>query len=568
MSKQVIVIGGVAAGPKAAARFRRLDPTAEITIIEQGDLVSYAGCGTPYYVKGDIREFSELIETPVGTPRDAAFFRKVKDIGVRTRTLAESIDRANKTVQVINLDTSERETLSYDQLVLATGGTPVRPPFPGIDLAHVYTLRSPHDAQAIRDAIDAHQDGSGVMRAVIVGAGLIGLEMCEALVERGLEVTVVEMFPHVLPGLLDVETATFVGRHAAAKGIHLVMGEKVVALDGNARGSVSCVRTTGPAIDADLVIVSVGVRPNDQLARDAGLDVHPRGGILVNARMQTSDPDIYAAGDCVLCTHLVSGETAYVPLGSTANKQGRVIGTNLAGGDETFPGITGTAVAKHCDVNIGSTGLTETKARALGYDVVTTLSPAPDHAHYYPGAKVIFVKMIADAKTRKVLGVQVVGPGEAAKRVDVIATALRFGATVDDVATLDLGYAPPYSGALDNVMHAANILRNKLDGIAKTISPIEVKAKMDAGEDFLLLDVRGPPEYEAMRIEDPRVKLVPLGKLRASLDELPRDKEIIPFCKISLRGYEAQKILEGAGFENVRFMDGGVVGWPYEIVKG
>ena len=564
MSKKIVVIGGVAAGPKAAARFRRLDPTAEITIIERGDLVSYAGCGTPYYIKGDIREFGELIETPVGTPRDAVFFRKVKDIGVRTRTLAESIDRENKTVSVIDLETSERKALPYDQLVLATGGTPVRPPFPGIDLNHVYTLRSPHDAQAIRDAIEA----GGVKTAVVVGAGLIGLEMCEALAQRGLEVSVVEMFPHVLPGLLDMETATFVGRHATAQGIHLVMGEKVVALEGNERGQVSRVVTEGQKIDADLVIVSVGVRPNDQLAREAGLDVHPKGGILVNARMQTSDPDIYAAGDCVLCTHLVSGETVYVPLGSTANKQGRVIGTNLAGGDETFPGITGTAVAKHCDFNIGSTGLTETKARALGYDVVTTLSPAPDHAHYYPGAKVILVKMIADAKTRKVLGVQVVGPGEAAKRVDVIATALRFGATVDDVATLDLGYAPPYSGALDNVMHAANILRNKLDGIAKSISPLEVKAKMDAGEDFLLLDVRGPPEYEAMRIEDPRVKLVPLGKLRASLDELPRDKEIIPFCKISLRGYEAQTILEGAGFENVRFMDGGVVAWPYEIVKG
>jgi NADPH-dependent 2,4-dienoyl-CoA reductase/sulfur reductase-like enzyme/rhodanese-related sulfurtransferase len=563
MPKKVVVIGGVAAGPKAAARLRRLDPTAEITIIEQGDLVSYAGCGTPYYIKGDIHEFGELIETPVGTPRDAVFFRKVKDIGVRTRTLAESIDRENKTVTLINLETSERETIPYDQLVLATGGMPVRPPIPGIDLGHVYTLRSPHDAQAIRDAIDA----GGVRRAVIVGAGLIGLEMCEALATCGLEVTVVEMFPHVLPGLLDVETATFVGRHAKAQGINLVLGEKVVALEGNDQGRVSCVRTEGRALDADLVIVSVGVRPNDQLARNAGLDVHPKGGILVNERMQTSDPDIYAAGDCVLCTHMVSDETTYVPLGSTANKQGRVIGTNLAGGDETFAGILGTAVAKHCDFNIGSTGLTETKARALGYDVVATLAPAPDHAHYYPGAKVIFVKMVADAKTRKLLGVQVVGPGNAAKRVDVIATALRFGATVDDVATLDLGYAPPYSGALDNVIHAANILRNKMDGVAKTISPLEVKAKMDAGEDFVLLDVRGLAEYEAMRIEDKRVKLLPLGKLRASLDQLSKDEEIIPFCKISLRGYEAQCILEGAGFKNVRFMDGGVVAWPFEIAK-
>ena len=528
------------------------------------NLVSYAGCGTPYYIKGDIAEFGELIETPVGTPRDAVFFRNVKDIAVLTRTLAESIDRERKVVSVVDLETSKRKELPYDKLVLATGGTPIRPPIPGVDLGHVYTLRSPHDGRAIRDAIESGR----VKRAVIVGAGLIGLEMCEALATRGLDVTVVEMFPHVLPGLLDIETATFVARHAAAQGIHAILGERVVALEGDHVGNVSCVVTEKQRFDADLVILSVGVRPNDQLARDAGLDTHPKGGILVNERMQTSDPDIYAGGDCVLCKHLVSGETVYVPLGSTANKQGRVIGTNLAGGKETFPGIVGTAVAKHCDLNIGATGLTETKARALGYDVVTTLSPAPDHAHYFPGAKVILIKMIADAKTRKVLGVQVVGPGDASKRVDVVATALCFGATVDELATLDLGYAPPYSGALDNVIHAANILRNKLDGIAHAITPQEVKAKMEAGESFILLDVRGPAEYEAMRIEDQRVQLLPLGKLRASLDKLPKDVEIIPFCKISLRGYEAQKILEGAGFEKVRFMDGGVVGWPYEIVKG
>jgi NADPH-dependent 2,4-dienoyl-CoA reductase/sulfur reductase-like enzyme/rhodanese-related sulfurtransferase len=564
MGQKVIIVGGVAAGPKAAARLRRLDPEAEITIIEQGDLVSYAGCGTPYYIKGEITEFRELIETPVGTPRDAVFFRNVKDVTVLTRTLAESIDRERKVVSIVDLETSERSEMPYDKLVLATGGTPIRPPIPGIDLAHVYTLRSPHDGRAIRDAIESGQ----VKKAVIVGAGLIGLEMCEALAMRGLDVTVVEMFPHVLPGLLDVETATFVARHAAAQGIRAVLGEKVVAMEGDDLGNVSCVITEKQRFDADLVIVSVGVRPNDQLARDAGLDVHPKGGILVNEYMQTSDPDIYAAGDCVLCKHLVSGETVYVPLGSTANKQGRAIGTNLAGGKETFPGIVGTAVAKHCDLNIGATGLTEAKARALGYDVVITLSPAPDHAHYYPGAKVIYIKMIADAKTRKVLGAQVVGPGNAAKRVDVVATGLYFGATVDDLATFDLGYAPPYSGALDNVIHAANILRNKLDGVAHTITPQEVKAKMDDGESFVLLDVRGPAEYEAMRIEDHRVQLLPLGKLRASLEELPKDAEIIPFCKISLRGYEAEKILEGAGFENVRFMDGGVVGWPYEIVKG
>jgi NADPH-dependent 2,4-dienoyl-CoA reductase/sulfur reductase-like enzyme/rhodanese-related sulfurtransferase len=492
------------------------------------------------------------------------FFRKVKDIRVLVRTLAQKIDREKRVVSVVHMDGGEQEDLPYDKLVLATGGTPFVPPIPGADLKHVFTLRSPHDASAIRDAIDSGR----LKQAVIVGAGLIGLEMCEALVARGLQVTVVEMFPHLLPGLLDVETATFVARQMKAQGIRGVMGEGVVALEGDHLGNVKRVVTEKQSIEADVVIMAVGVRPNDQLARDAGLEVAEKGGIIVDEYMRTSDADIYAGGDCVLCKHLVSGQMVYVPLGSTANKHGRVIGTNLAGGRETFPGILGTAVAKHCDFNIGCTGLTEKKARELGYSVVTTLAPAPDHAHYYPGAKVIFCKLVADAHTRRVLGIQVVGPGEAAKRVDVVATALRFGATVDDLATLDLGYAPPYSGALDNVIHAANIIRNKLDGVADTISPIEVKAKMEAGEDFCLLDVRGPAEYEAMRIEDERVKLVPLGKLRASLDELPRDVEIIPFCKISLRGYEAQRILQGAGFEGVRFMDGGVVAWPYEIAKG
>jgi NADPH-dependent 2,4-dienoyl-CoA reductase/sulfur reductase-like enzyme/rhodanese-related sulfurtransferase len=562
MAQKVVVIGGVATGPKAAARLRRLDPSADITIIERDDLVSYAGCGTPYYIKGDIAEFGDLIETPVGTPRDAVFFRKVKNIRVLVRTLAQRIDRAEKVVTTLNVDTGEQQDLPYDKLVLATGGTPFLPPIPGIDLKRVFTLRSPHDASAIRDAI-----GSGRLKqAVIVGAGLIGLEMCEALVARGLQVTVVEMFPHLLPGLLDVETAAFVARQTRAQGINGVMGEGVVALEGDHLGNVKRVVTERQSIETDVVIMAVGVRPNDQLARDAGIEVAEKGGIIVNEYMQTSDPEVYAGGDCVLCRHLVSGQMVYVPLGSTANKHGRVIGTNLAGGRETFPGILGTAVAKHCDFNIGCTGLTEKKARELGYSVVTALAPAPDHAHYYPGAQVILVKLVADADTRKVLGVQVVGPGDADKRVDVVASALHFGATVDDLATLDLGYAPPYSGALDNVIHAANIIRNKLDGVAKAVSPTEVRAKMDAVDGFVLLDVRGPSEYEAMRIEDPRVTLIPLGKLRDSLDQLPRDKEIIPFCKISLRGYEAQRILEGAGFGNVRFMDGGVVAWPYELV--
>jgi len=561
--RRILVIGGVACGPKAAARARRLDPEAEITIVEQGSSISYAGCGTPYYIEGLIPELSELWETPVGVPRDASFFRKVKDITVLTRTQARRINRDEKTVEVINLDTGEQRVLPYDKLVLATGGHPFIPPFEGTDLGYVFSLRSPQDASAIRDAVASGR----IKKAVIVGGGLIGLEMSEALTLCGVQVTVVEMLPHVLPGLLDLEPAVFLTRHLKAKGVQVYTGEKVVRLEGE-MGRVRKVFTEKRELETDMALIAVGVRPTVQLAKDAGLELGPRGGIAVNEYLQTSDPDIYAGGDCVECVHMVSGRKVYIPLGSTANKHGRIIGTNIVGGKETFPGILGTAVVKVFDYNVGRTGLTEHEARELGYDVVVSLAPAPDRAHYYPTSQPIFIKLIADAQTRKVLGAQVVGPGEAAKRVDVVATAITFGATVDDLAYIDLGYAPPYSSAMDNVHHAANIIRNKLDGIAKSISPIEVKAKMDRGEDFIFLDVRIPSEYEEMRIEDKRVRLIPLGMLRSRLNELPKDKEIIAFCKISLRGYEAQRILEGAGFTNVKFMDGGILAWPYEIVYG
>ncbi|HEY63716.1 MAG TPA: FAD-dependent oxidoreductase [Caldilineae bacterium] len=561
--QRIVVIGGVACGPKAAARARRMDPNAEITIIEQGSALSYAGCGMPYYIKGTVSEMRELMCTPVGTPRNASFFRNVKNIEVYTRTRAVSIDREHKLVRAVNLETGEQYEFPYDKLVLATGGYSVMPPIPGIRLDYVFGLREPRNASAIRDAISS----GSIKRVVIVGGGLIGLEMSEALVERGLEVDVVEMMPHVLPGLLDVETAAFLTKHIVAKGVNVYTGEKVIRLEGDL-GAVNRVITEKRELPADMVLIAVGVRPRSDLAREAGLEIGPHGGILVNEWMQTSDPDIYAGGDCVENKHLITGEWAYAPLGSTANKHGRVIGTNIAGGDEVFPGILGTAIVKVFDYNVGRTGLTEQEARQRGYNVVTCLAPGPDKPHYYPTAQTLLIKLIADADTRRLLGIQAVGPGEADKRVDVAATALRFKATVDDVATLDLTYAPPYSQALDNLIHAANIVRNKIDGLAESISPQEVKAKMDRGDDFILLDVRSPAEYEAVRIEDPRVRLIPLGRLRPSLDDLPRDKEIIPFCKISLRGYEAYRILKGAGFTNVRFMDGGIVAWPYELKQG
>jgi len=311
------------------------------------------------------------------------------------------------------------------------------------------------------------------------------------------------------------------------------------------------------------VVLAAGVKPNVKLAADAGLDIGDTGAIAVDKQMRTNDPRIYACGDCCQATNLISGRDVYVPLGSTANKQGRVAGTCAAGGRSSFHGIVGTAIVKVFDLNIGRTGYTEAEAR--GYTVVTVLSPFPDKAHYFPGTKPIILKLVADSPKGKILGLQAVGEGNVDKRVDVAATAITFNATAADVAQLDLGYAPPYSAAMDNLIVAADMIKNKLAGYGRGISPLAVKKKLDEGDDFILLDVRSPAENAEVAIEG--ATLVPLGMLREKLDTLPKDKEIIAFCKISLRGYEAQKILDAAGFEKTGFMDGGILAWPYTLKR-
>jgi rhodanese-related sulfurtransferase len=310
-----------------------------------------------------------------------------------------------------------------------------------------------------------------------------------------------------------------------------------------------------------MVIVAAGVRPGVQLASAAGLEIGETGAIAVNEHMQTSDPDIYAGGDCVECDCLVTGTKMYAPLGSTANRHGRVIGDNITGGDAAFPGIVGTSVMKTMGVNVSSTGITERRARALGYDVVTCVVPWMDRAHYYPGGKPLLVKVVADVKDRRVLGAQVVGPGDVTKRNDVFATALTSRATIDDLANLDLGYAPPFSTALDSVAHAANLLKNKIDGMAKSITPMELRERIDRNEDFVLLDIREASEVEKSKLEDRRVCAIPLSRLRASVAEIPEGKELICYCQLGMRSYEACRALEGMGFGNVKFLEGGLRFW-------
>ncbi len=559
--RRIVIIGGVAAGPKAAAKIIRLDPEADVTILERGIFLSYAGCGLPYYVSGVVREQADLMSTPAGALRDEVFFQNVKNVHVHSRTEAVAIDRDRKVVTARRLEDGAESEIPYDRLVLATGAEPVVPPVPGIELAGVLKLHGVEDAEAIKASLAARQ----ALDVVIVGGGLIGVEMTEALVESGCRVTVVEMLPQLLP-MLDADMAWHVAAHMESKGVRVLTSTRVTSMRPRSGSpeSVGSVETTAGLLPADLVIMAVGVRPNVGLARAAGLEIGETGAIRVDDHLATSDPDIFAVGDCVETRHLITGRPAYVPLGSTANKQGRVAAVNACGGNDTFPGILGTSICKVFDVGVARSGLSETEARGAGFDVVTALTPAPDKPHFMPTARMLMLKVVADRATRRLLGIQAVGPGDGARRVDIAAMAMTYGATVDDLAKADLTYAPPFSPAMDNVITACDVLRNKLDGVAEGLPPAAVKAMLDAGEPIFFLDVRSPAEVAAVAI--PGAVNIPLGQLRKRIAELPRDRRIVTFCKISLRGYEAALIARAAGHEDAAFMDGGIVMWPYEKV--
>lgn len=559
--QKILVIGGVAAGLKAAAKARRCDPKAQITVLEKGAVISYGACGMPYYVAGDVADISDLMKTPAGAVRGSGFFKNVKGFDVLTQTLVTSIDREKKEVRIKNLASGEESTLTYDKLVIATGATPVKPPLPGVELANIHHLWHPDEAQAIRQGLENKQ----YKDAVIIGAGLVGMEMAEALVRWNIGVTVVEMKDQVFPAFLDPEMAALVAKYARGQGVHILTGERVTGFSGDK--AVTAVETDQRSIPADLVIIAIGARPNVELARSAGLEIGPTGAIVVDEYLRTSDPDIYAGGDCVENTQIVSGQKVFAPMGSTANKHGRIIGENLCGGQVRFRGVLNTVIVKVMGMNAGKTGLTEQEAKQLGYEYITAMTAGPDKPHYMPGAKPLTVKLIVDVKTRKILGMQAAGEGEAAKRVDVTAAVLTFGGTIEDLFDIDLSYAPPYNSPIDNAAVAANAAMNKLAGGFKGISPLAAKEKLDSGK-TVFLDVRSPEECQQVRLgEANNIHYIPLGQLRSRANELNKEDEIVAFCKISLRGYEAEGILEGEGFNNVKVMEGGIVSWPFELKK-
>ena len=562
--RRIAVIGGSAAGPKAAAKARRMDQRAEITIIQKDPDLSMASCGYPYYVGGTFDDRNQLICTPTGVVRDPSFFQKAKDIKALTSTEVTAIDRAAKSVSCRDVATGQTSTVEYDALVIATGATPIIPPVPGTDLQGVTALQSMCDA----DYLKKIRDEGEITKAVVIGGGLIGVETCEALHLAGIETTVVEMLPQILP-FLDWEMAKLLENHIRAKAAGVVTSNSVAEFLGEG-GRLRAVKLRdGTEIPCGLAVVATGVRPNVDLARQAGLEIGETGGILVNEYMQTSDPGIYAAGDCVEIPHLISGKKVHAPLGDLANLQGRVVGQNVVAGNTVrFPGTIQTGVCKVFDYAAGVTGFSEENARKHGFDnTVSVVTAGPDKPGFM-GAKLLVIKMVAAANSGRLLGLQCVGPGDVSKRVAAAAMAIHGKLTVTDLTTADLPYAPPFSLAIDSLVAAAHVLENKMTGRMKGISCRDVKRKVDAGEACFLLDNRGPAEYEHMRLGIGET-LIPLGALRKRLAELPQDKdtEIICFCKISLRGYEAALVLEANGWRNVRVMEGGVMAWPFPREK-
>ncbi len=558
--RRIVVIGGSAAGPKAAAKARRIDENADVTIIQKIPELSMASCGYPYYVGGFFDDRNALLSSATGVVRDPVYYINAKSIVARTGTEALSIDRARRTVLCRDVRTEEIDEVPYDSLVIATGAIPTIPSVPGRELEGITTLQTIADADFLRSVRDEKKIG----KAVVIGGGLIGIETCEALHLAGIELSVVELLPQLLT-FLDWELAKLVENHLRTKTVNVFTENGLAEFLGENGRLIGVKLTNGTELPCELAVVAVGVKPNSKLARESGLEIGATGGIVVNEYMQTSDPHIYAAGDCVEVTHRITGKKVHAPYGDLANLEGRVAGENaVLGNTVTFPGTISTGICKIFDYSAGTTGISERTARENGFDdIATVINASPDKPGFMEG-KLLVTKLVAERSTGRVLGAQCVGPGAVAKQIAQWAMAIQGGLTVDDLVNADLPYAPPFSLAIDHLICTAHLMQNKFKGRLKGISAMEVKERAVSATPPFLLDVRGPDEFEAMRLGIGET-LIPLGALRKRLHELPADKdaEIVCFCKISLRGYEAALVLEANGWRNVRVMEGGILAWPF-----
>lgn len=558
MSQHIVVIGGVALGPKAACRFKRVEPGSTVTMIDQSSLISYGGCGIPYYVSGDVSDAIELSKTSFHMVRDPQFFKDVKGVDVRVLTKATRIDRENKQVEVENVTSGEKDVIKYDKLVIATGASPRKLGLPGEDLGGISYVCNPDDAVRIREGISKGEVGN----AVIIGAGFIGLEMAEAFADMwGVETSVVEITDQIMPRLVSSTLATMGQKHMEENGVDFYFNEVVERFEGE-DGKVTKVVTNKRTLDADAVVIAAGVVPNSALAEEAGLDCHQLGGVFVDEYMRTNDPDIYCGGDCVIVKNLITGQPAFLPLGSMANRQGRVIGTNLAGGSSKFDGVVGSFVVKLFETSMAGTGLSLESAKHTGFDAISVLLIQQDRAHFYPTKELMTLEMVVDKPTRRVLGVQGFGSSGDAMvgRINAVAALLKSEPTIDDISNMELAYSPPFAAAMDILNTLANLADNALLGINRGVGPDgfqEMWDKREQGECYFL-DCREAPDAEPHMEKNPEWHNIPQGELAKRVNEVPRDKPVVLVCNTGARSYEAQITLTESGFDKVINVQGGM----------
>ncbi len=553
---KVIIVGGVAGGASCAARLRRLDENAEIIMVERGPCVSYANCGLPYYVGGVIARESSLLVA------DEGVFRELFAIDVRTRCEAVSISPERKTVELRNVTTGEVTPESYDKLVLSPGAAPIRPPMPGIDLPGVFKVRTVPDVKQIKEWLEGHRTFADGMytytgyqtvvpakRAVVVGGGFIGLEMAENLIHLGLQVTLIQREPHVM-GPIDAEMARYVERHMEKHGVHLILDDGATGFQKSAHGGLEVLTQSGQKFPADIAVMGIGVRPENWLAKEAGLEIGERGGIRVDDRMRTSNPDIFAVGDAIEVKDYITSEWSHVPLAGPANRQGRIAADVIAGRDPRFRGTQGTSIIGLFGAAAAWTGVSEkTLVRRADTDYEKIYLYPNSHAGYYPGAKYLAMKIIFRKSDGRLLGAQAVGQDGVDKRIDALAMANQLGGTIYDLEEAELCYAPQFGSAKSPVnfagMVAADVLRDDL--------PL---THWNSGESGFLLDVRHPEELAAEQA--PGAVNIPLDQLRSRLNELPLDQEIHVICRSGQRAYYATRILLQNGF-NARILSGGML---------
>jgi len=530
---RIVIVGGVAGGATAAARARRLSESASIVVLERGPYVSFANCGLPYHVGGEIADRKALL---LQTPES---LRARHNLDVRVRSEVTAIHRDRKSVSVRRLDDGQTYEEPYDKLILSTGAAPIRPPLPGIDHNRIFTLRTLPDMDRIKSAADKARD------AIVIGGGFIGLEMAENLRRRGLAVTLVELLDQVMPPL-DREMAGPVAEALRAHGVDLLLGDAVESFSDRA-GRPTARLKSGRELEADVVILSIGVRPETTLAKEAGLTLGERGALVVNEHMQTSDPDIYAVGDSVLTTDFVTGAAALIPLAGPANRQGRIAAENALGRPTRYRGSQGTSIVRVFNLAVAMTGASEKSLRKAGIDFAKVYLHPTHHAGYFPGAVQMSIKLLFSGKDGRVLGAQIVGGDGVDKRIDVLSAAIQARLTVFDLEEMDLAYAPQFGSAKDPINMAGFVAANSLRGDVRI-------AHADALDGALLLDVRTNAEHQAGTI--PGSVLIPIDELRRRAGELPKDRPIIAYCAVGIRGYTAARILQQLGFD-VRNLSGG-----------